>query len=293
MIYNFNNFISLFIVNSINKVLNKKILIVCHSELAFLVNKSVSKNIIYKLRTKILRYFFLEQKFKIANNLFFLVLSDSIKKNLQSIIPKEKLAHFISIDHPYIFKSKLPLHEHKDLKIGIIGTMAQEKGADILIEIAKKLDLLNRKDISILIIGRILCDFKIFQEEGIGLPDDLGQSFLNRDEFNEKISSLDYVLYLYPVNTYKYTASGSLMDSINIERPIISFKNDYFKYIFDKFGQLGFLVNDTHEMILLIEELLVCRSASIDIQFSKIKEKLSPLSIKDHFRTELIKNKII
>ena len=118
-----------------------------------------------------------------------------------------------------------------------------------------KIDLLNRKDISILIIGRILCDFKIFQEEGIGLPDDLGQSFLNRDEFNEKISSLDYVLYLYPVNTYKYTASGSLMDSINIERPIISFKNDYFKYIFDKFGQLGFLVNDTHEMILLIEEL--------------------------------------
>jgi hypothetical protein len=287
LIYNFNNFLSLFFINYLNKLLKRKVIIFCHSELGFIVNDCVHKNIIYNLRTKIFRNIFLNPKTKIADNLYFAVLGDSIKFNLSKILSIDKANHIISIDHPYIFKKSIASIGHQGLKFGVVGTMAQEKGADILIEIAKKIDLKNRTDILISIIGRILCETKQFMDAGIVLPDNLGQESLPRDEFNNRISELDYILYLYPVNSYKFTASGSLMDSLNMECPALSFRNDYFQYIFEKFGKFGYLVENVSDMVLLINALSKGVVAREDYPYKEIKIKLSPSEIKNDFVSKL------
>lgn len=288
LIYNFNNFFSIYWINFLNKVLKRRIIICCHSEIAFIVNDCVHSNLIYDFRTNILRYIFINPKTKIADNLFFVVLGDSIKFNLSEILSPEKVNHIISIDHPYIFNKIRIKKNHSGVKLGVVGTMAHVKGADILIKLAIELNLKGRNDLSISIIGKILCDSTQFQEVGITLPVNKGKESLPREEFDLAISELDYILYLYPVNSYKYTASGSLMDSINMECPAISFRNDYFQYVFEKFGIFGFLLENEEDMIRLIESLPKSNLSKESYSFKEIKTKLSPSEIKKDFRSKLI-----
>jgi glycosyltransferase involved in cell wall biosynthesis len=287
LIYNSNNFFSLYFINSLNRRLNRNIIIVCHSELAFIKLDCVHNNFIYDLRTRILRSFFKSEKVKISDKLNFCVLGDSILSNLSKYIPEDKIRHFISIDHPYIFidksiKRKIVLSSINKIKIGVIGTMAQEKGADILVEIAKKLDLKNNEHVSIEIIGKILCDTIQFVENGIMIPEDKGRDTISRTLFDQKINALDYVLYLYPTDSYKFTASGSVMDAINYEIPIISFKNDFFTYIFQKYGCLGYLFNNVDE---LVDKLKILDKHE-SFNFKNTKVSLSPLMISKKFKQE-------
>jgi hypothetical protein len=43
---------------------------------------------------------------------------------------------------------------------------------------------------------------------------------------------------LYDTNGYKLTASGSILEAIWNEKPIIALSNEYFKYLFDKYGEI-------------------------------------------------------
>jgi len=288
LIYNFNNFLSIKSLNFLNKIIKRDIIIFCHSELSFLEKDCIHNNFIYNLRSRNLRNIFLNPNTTIANKLYFAVLGDSIKENLSHIVTSNKLKHIISIDHPYLF-SNLKRKKHSSiLKLGVIGTMAQEKGADILVEIAQKLNLIDRSDVSISIIGRILCKTEQFSQNGIILPSNLGKESIPRDEFDSLISDLDYILYLYPNSSYKFSASGSLLDSLSIESPVISFKNSYFQYIFNKFGSFGYLVDNIPEMISLIEELANPHHAPKMFEFEKIKSRLSPDAITDVFKANLI-----
>lgn len=288
LIYNFNNFLSIRPLNFLNKIVSREIIICCHSELSFLANDCIHNNYIYNLRTRNLRDIFLNPNTIISDKLYFTVLGDSIKDNLSQIIQPNKLNHIISIDHPYFFSHIKIKNKSSKLKLGVIGTMAQEKGADILVEIAQKLKLKDRSDVSISIIGRILCKTEQFSQNGIILPSNLGKESIPRDEFDSLISGLDYILYLYPNSSYKFSASGSLLDSLNIESPVISFKNNYFQYIFNKFGDFGYLVDNVPEMISLIEELADPSHTPKIFEFEKIKSQFSPDAIKEVFISNLI-----
>jgi hypothetical protein len=281
IIFNFNNFIFLYFANLLTKLFNRTVVIVCHNEMAFVSINSVHKNPIYNFRTNIIRYIFKNENVILSKNLRFCVLGDSIYDNLKMHINKNKIANFFSIDHPYIFSNKTSILKKSELpsnkiKIGVIGTMAQEKGADILISIAQKLNLLEAKFISIEIIGKIICDTSQFEKVGILLPPDKGKSFLDREKFNALVDNLDYILYLYPVNSYRFTASGSIMDAINFNKPIISFKNDFFQYIFSKYGNLGYLVENELEMVTLINKKIVPNNQNQHFNFESVKLALSP-----------------
>ncbi len=285
LIYNFNNFISLPIINFLNKILKRQIVIVCHSELSFIVNDCVHKNMIYNLRTKVLRQIFRDEKKSLAPDIRFCVLGESILENLKYHIPLQKMKHFISIDHPYIFSDRqmhMPVQQDKTgkkIRIGVIGTMAQEKGADILTAIARRINLLEQKNIDIVIVGKILCDTKQFEDVGIQLPPGNGKDFLDREVFNSLISELDYILYLYPMNSYRFTASGSIMDAINYGKPILSFENHFFSYLFRKYGKLGYLIRDENEMTELIENTLPGIADKEQLDFSNIRNSLAPKTI--------------
>ena len=73
-------------------------------------------------------------------------------------------------------------------------------------------------------------------------------NFIERKEFENLISDIDYALYFYTKDKYKITASGAVLDAINARKPIIALKNDYFSYLFGKYGQIGYLFESIEEM---------------------------------------------
>ena len=297
LIYNCNNFIFLYFANVLTKLFDREVIIVCHSELAFIEMDCFHHNLVYNYRTNILRYIYKNTRVKIAEKLRFCVMGESILLNLEKHINQEKMNHFFSVDHPYIFVNNIKSTQKKleacsRIKIGVIGTMALEKGADILISIAKNLNLKDRKDISLEIIGKILCDTKQFEEFGIILPPNNGKEPLHRALFNKMVEELDFILYLYPVNSYKFTASGSLLDAINFEKPILSFKNDYFCYFFEKHGNFGYLLENEKQMVEQIKNLANNNPKDLKKTFNIIKKKLSPNTIQNELTKEVSIGKI-
>lgn len=88
------------------------------------------------------------------------------------------------------------------------------------------------------------------------------------------MSELDYILLLYPTDTYRLIASGAILDCIRFRKPVIALRTDYFEYLFDKLGPFGILVNDIDEMAKEIERIGKTPLPRYD--FDKIASALSP-----------------
>ena len=68
-------------------------------------------------------------------------------------------------------------------------------------------------------------------------------------------TEMDCYLFLYDVDSYKYTASGAILEAIWNEKPIFALNNYYFRYMFDKYGKLGYLANTVDELAQIVNSL--------------------------------------
>lgn len=281
LIFNYNNAFALASINFLNKFLGKKVLIFCHGELELLVDQTNEGGILHKLLTYFLRGFFLSPKTKLSSGLYFAVTGESILFNLSKILDSKMMTHFISSDHAYIFcrDTKDTFADERKLSLGWIGVFNTFKGGDNLLLIANGIDLKHSSQIRLSITGRVYYDVNLLIEKGINLPLNNGVGMLSRDEFNKCISTLDYVLFLYPVDTYAFTASGAIMDAIDMRIPILALKNDYFNYIFNKYGNIGYLADTVDELVDIIKHLEKDRSFLPMPNFDNIQNKLSAETI--------------
>lgn len=182
-----------------------------------------------------------------------LVLGESIKSNLMGVIPEIENQVF-SIDHPYIFKKNISIKGAFDkvIKFGTIGYGSLSKGTNKIFDLDLKLK--DIKDIELHVIGRL-------DNKEIRIPSNIRvlvhctSGVLAKSKYNELIKELDYALYFYPRESYRFFASGAIFDAISNLKPIIAIKNDYFEYIFKKFGNIGYLFNDYNEMVKKIREI--------------------------------------
>jgi glycosyltransferase involved in cell wall biosynthesis len=280
IIYNYNNLISLPLINFFNILLKKKIVIFCHGE--FEIFNNLFKNqytFFWKNYFNILKFYFTKKKINISTNIIFLVLGDNIKLNLKNHISNIYWNKLYSIDHSYI-PNNLNKDNNKNKKIikfGIIGQIRKEKNISDIILLAKNLsfEIINKK-LKLIIIGFT----SIMNEElkASGLIFSNKNYFLPREEYNKQISSVDYILFFYNENMYQFTASGLLLDVLNTEKPIIALKNNYFDYFFRKYGELGKLVNSIDDMTTIIKKILEGKEDFI-FDFKYIQEKLKPENI--------------
>lgn len=173
-----------------------------------------------------------------------IVLGDFIKSNLEKIVP-ELAGKVLSIDHPFIKTvASISLSEKRKgsvIRVGTIGVGTKDKGIEQLNDIA----LYARRhdeNIQFYHIGRIYDDVSI-NESLVNLPIK-SNGLIPRELFLQNISELDYVLFLYPKNSYKLTASGAIFDALLLGKPIVAIKNDYFEYLFSKNPNIGILCED-------------------------------------------------
>ena len=247
LIYNFNNSLSLYFLNKLNSLLKRKILIFCHGEMELLINNEGGG--LAKLLKWNLRNFFLRKR-----NIYisFCVLGDCVIENLKNIIG-ENIKYFYSIDHPYFFNKNIDENinnKNKVVSFATIGELNIFKGLYSYINLLEKV---NMKDKSFSIIGNTSDHVEELKKKNIILRGK--DNYLERKDFENLISKIDYALYFYSSNKYKLTASGAIFDAINARKPIIALENDYFRYLFKKYGTIGYLCKNIDEMAEIINNI--------------------------------------
>jgi hypothetical protein len=131
IIFNYNNVFSLKILNSLNILLQKRIVIICHGELELLSVYSGRLGLQAKLIRKILLDFFDNSDISVSKNLNFVVLGDSILENVKNRLSDNMLGNFYSIDHPHIFKKNYSRGIKKaPINFGTIGVVNKNKNIE-------------------------------------------------------------------------------------------------------------------------------------------------------------------
>lgn len=279
LVFNFNNLVALKLINFLNKYFKSNIIVICHGEMQALLPSNKSR-----FSKKILSSFFMNDRLVISENLYFMVLSQSVYFNLLNILTSEKSSHIVFTEHPYIFKKH---HEIKTncnvLRIGTIGTMAISKGLDDLIFLEKSLKENTQVELSI--IGTFYDGFDKLQNSKIHYYSSTNRKaqLMDRNLMNSKIKELDYALFLYPNENYKLIASGAIFDAIDNNIPIIAYKIDYFLHLEKEYGSIGYLVNNKYELINLIKN--ISETSSVVLNYDIIKKELSPEKVSEQIIT--------
>lgn len=231
---------------------NTKHIIILHGELEFLKIKGKRKSeILLGLILKLA--FFLSSK-----QTKYIVLGDNIRKSLINLVSNTTLNKIFYILHPYNFfvnKENIVKKENDNvLTIGTIGTQMLSKNSNYIYQLGEyfKTDIIDNK-INLLTIGKVLPELYNYQN---GLIKNLySDSFVSQQNFELEISKLDFIIFFYDNNSYKLCASGAIFEAIRLEVPIISIKNDFFVWLFESFGALGFLCEDLGEIKEVISKL--------------------------------------
>ena len=288
LFYNYVNKLSLPIILSLNIVLRKKIIFVFHGELEFLISKVsyVKTSGWYKKCMQwSFRYLFGKSP------AYVMVLGDSIKSNLLKLYPNLS-GRVLSICHPYLLTDvTAPVKYDKQVghvvRIGTVGTMKESKGLKEYIELASSLkDLLDEEKLELYSVGRVYSGT-------IQLPKDIHwigwKEGLPREEFDVQIEKLDYLLYLYPVDSYKFTASGAILDAVKLRKPIIALHNDYFDYLIGNcpIGYMGHCIKDLEQVIRQVVNRELCDDFKNG--FKALERKVDVESNTEVFKKELEK----
>lgn len=277
VIINYNTAAALRIVNACAKIKNCRVLQICHGEMQDLVESRPTSRL-FKWGLSL----FSDKNARVADNLWFAVLGEAIRSNLKGVVTEQVMNKMLSFEHTAIF-NKITPKKHIDsskLVLGVTGGVRASKGLDSLMVLAERLK--NNSEVEIRVIGSLSGFKKQLVEAGISIPDGIGDRFLSRQEMYDQISQLDYALYLFPREGYRFTASGSVFDAIDCERPIISLRNDYFDGMFKVCGDFGYLEENLDELVSRIERLALHKN-EVQWNVKEVKKKLQPESAAERF----------
>ncbi len=226
------------------KFSDKKVVIMTHGEAEGLI--------LPEKRWKFWSYpFWISKCFNhvLPRNIFRIVLGESILNNMKSFSDSDQIYY---IDQPRNnFKKKndiLPLT--KNNIFAFIGNCLYKKGGESFIKAA---DIVKRNSGSIFeIIGAYDLDESISTNLTLlSKPHEM----IPRNLFNEALEKVTYACFPYPSNTYKFTASGAVLDAVIYLKPIVYIKNDYFDGIFKEAGDIGYRCENEKEFIETIKKL--------------------------------------
>ncbi|MBP3710252.1 MAG: hypothetical protein J6I73_07625 [Treponema sp.] len=230
--------VQFFLTKYLTRNKNKKVILFTHGEMEGLISKG---------KWKIWSYPFwvtLCSKIKMPSNLYRIVLGEGILENMKRF---KKFSNIYSIEQPrdgFMDKNEIRPTMHNN-KFAFIGNCLYKKGGETIIRAAESIEQNSESSISIigaydLKLNNIPKKIKL-----LSTPHQL----LRKDDFENALSSIAYACFPYPSNTYKFTASGAVLDAIRWLKPIIYIHNDYFDAIFKDAGDIGYACADESAFI--------------------------------------------
>ena len=236
--------VQFFLTRFANRFKNKKIVIITHGEL---------EGLILPHKWKVWSYpYWITACFKIPlpKNISRIVLGESIKDNLGKFSGSEDIFY---IDQPRTdFRS-----ENKTLPavrrniFGFVGNCLRKKGGETFLMSANLLE--GKSDSEFWIVGA-------YDLSDSDLPNCMKllskpHEMLSQQAFNNALENLTYACYPYPNDSYKFTASGAVLDAIRFLKPIIYIKNDYFDCIFKDAGNIGYRCENENDFIATMQKI--------------------------------------
>lgn len=260
--FNYNSLWATRIVNAIVKIRKTKVIITCHGELEYLQN-NIKLNALAQAGLNL----FTNSRWNIADGLYFCVLGESILKNIPKVVAGKHLAKFISYEHSFIpHQMEERAKEDKKFRIGTVGTVREYKGLNQLLSIGNALK--GNPNIVFYALGRVTCDPNLLLQANVQFIPGSEKDYVSKDILNQYIDSMDCLIFTYPVDKYKFTASGALFDAIDRENVILSLHNDYFDGIYERVN-IGKQFSSLVEMIDFLRRNGWKELANIDFQHSK------------------------
>lgn len=273
--YNNNIYFSLCLFRLFSLFKHNKVFVLCHSELEAIHLRWI--NYILYIYGFYIRILFNILRFN--KNFHFIVLGDRMKNHISKYISRNNQKRFFSMDHPYIRPNsnvKVDMSKYNDVnKIGIISVIKDGRGLNNLnLLLSKRLP----ENIKLFSISKIIGNVNDPYKKLIQLNKD--GDFFPSDIYTAYIKEMDCILMLYDTNGYRLTASGSILEAVWNLKPIIGLRNDYFDYLFSKFGALGVLCDSMDELHMQMKNL---RSNFYIDNLRYCKEALSISHIEESF----------
>ena len=167
----------------------------------------------------------------------YVVLSPHIEQNIRPLLrPRTRIS---SIFHPFPTSlihagagSSIEVQSKRKIRIGVPGLIKNDKkGAGNVFKLETLLRACGRQNVELHLIGRAAKDFTPPTGTSVHMP------FLDRtapvpqDEFDKAISEMDVILLMYDQDSYRYTASGAVLDALKFGQPLYANRNPLFDYM--------------------------------------------------------------
>jgi hypothetical protein len=278
-------FTALFL-NFFAKIFEQRIIICLHGDIGVLSLKR-NKFTIRVFRNTI-KFFFITRSSKTV----LLFYGQPISEKFFEMYPSFRKDNTITIDHPYNYEivDKLDSYSNSNIVIANIGTGIMNKNSHLFYKLAEmQRDSINLGRVKFVQIGNISSEVQSYSNKYVDLVND--NKFIPFDIFEEKVRQADYFIYFFSENTlYDLCPSGTFFDALKYRKPIISLSNPFFKYYFEKLGNIGYLCNSVDEMSVLITEII--ENKRDENYFNQVnnlllaQDKLSILNISKSFMTQ-------
>lgn len=231
-------------INFSSKLVKKSVYLCLHGELQYCINCNSD---IFDNKSK--KYFSKMNLVFRQKNIYlkYIILGNSIYNAVKHLFnPSNKI---IIVNHPAIFHTEQKEFElHKPLIIAMIGSTIKRKGSENLFELVRllKKEILSKK-IVIEILGMCLEPCPKDCENLLKFS----SKFLSENELISKIKQIDFSLQLTTDSICTAIASGTLVDSVIYEKPILGLHSSYLDdYLVGKQKEL--ICSDVSELTKLI-----------------------------------------
>lgn len=237
-------------IGIMNNEINQKFLIFLHGELEYIFKKDLS------FGQKIKGFLIKKALKKASSNTKFIVFSDYIKESLINKF-NFKNDQIISVNHPILEYVRTNHEMSNCISFSHIGVANIRKNSSLIFKLADDMvpDIENYK-CKFSIIGKV--DKKeINHISNNVIVESKDNNSINNEKYIELITKSDYSLIFLFGDEYVHRISGSLLDSIQYQVPIIALKHPTTIELFDKGGDIGFLCDNFEEMQEVINEIVL------------------------------------
>jgi glycosyltransferase involved in cell wall biosynthesis len=187
-----------------------------------------------------------------------IVFGESIRREIASVNPKLR---FKSIDLP-----RVPCYDRGVLKTPVFTLKKFAALSRGITEAAPDIFLLEQKlgvmpdFFELHFKGAVDCEGRLAGAEvpaGSSVKLLTKRDTLSPEELDSYINMMDFCVFLYPSNYYRFTASGALLEALAHLKPVVALHNPYFDYVFDKMGDVGYLCDTVDEMAAVVKKIVL------------------------------------
>lgn len=280
------NYLSVHIINFLSKILHKDVIICSHSELSLIESPNVHFS---------QRWAYLVQRFfvktSISKYVNIMVLSNHILDNVKRCMP-ERSKYYFAFEHPYFTfcqsDQKMKDFNSEHIKIGVIGTVTEsfERGFNNIRDFAMMID--SESNIEFSVIGRIPKKLVKLLPSKVKIYNDNGR-FIPKDEYDNLVEELDFIYLPYPNGSFKYTASGAVLEALFKNKGIIMHQNNYSLYLTGKYGDFGYFIDNLPKKKVLENITSKDFYEQLIKNGETVRKKLTPNSVLNYFGIDYFK----